>query len=95
MSKTQCLVGIENLKQDEIEKAGMLGMIPRDLWKKMLPAERVVLMRLVSKAVKAVMEQAGEIAATVIVKKDFMRDIEKVTQRLLEMLKWCRIQNLV
>ena len=52
MSKIQCLVGIENLKQDETKKAlalGRLGMLPVDLWKRVLPAERVVLMRSVSK----------------------------------------------
>ena len=40
---------------------------------------------------RAEMERVGELAAIVIVKA---QDIEKVTERLQEMLKWCRIQNL-
>ena len=74
---------------------GKLGMIPVDLWRRVLPAERVLLMRSVCKIARAEMERVGELAAIVIVKVDFMRAIEKVTERLQEMLKWCRIQNLV
>ena len=52
-------------------------------------------MRSACKIAMAEMERVGELAAIVIVKVDFMRAIEKVTERLQEMLKWCRIQNLV
>ena len=41
------------------------------------------------------MERLDELAAIVIVKADVMRDIEKVTGRLKELLKYCHIQNLV
>ena len=87
---------IEGMAAEEGKgRLGKLGMIPVDLWRRVLPAERVVLMRSVCKIARAEMERVGELAAIVIVKVDFMRDIEKVTERLQEMLKWCRIQNLV
>ena len=87
---------IEGMVEEEgKDRLGKLGLIPVDLWQRVVPAERVVLMMSVCKIARAEMERVGELAAIVIVKVDFMRDIEKVTARLQEMLKWCRIQNLV
>ena len=54
---------------------GKLEMIPVDLWRRVLPAERAVLMRSVCKMARAEMERVGELATIVIVKEDFMRDI--------------------
>jgi len=56
---------------------------------------RFVLMTSVCKITRAKMERVSDLAAIVIVKVYFIHDIEKVTERLKEMLTWCRIQNLV
>ena len=48
-------------------------------------------MRSVYKITRAEMEQVVELAAIVIVKLDFIQDVEMVTKRLKKMLKWCRI----
>ena len=53
-------------------RLGKLGMIPVDLWRRVLPAERVVLMRSVCKIARAEMERVGELTAIVIVKVDFI-----------------------
>ena len=87
---------IEGMATEEGKgRLGKLGMILVDLWRRVVNAERVVLMRSVCKIARAEMERVGELAETVIVKMDFMRDTEKLTERLKAMLKWCRIQNLV
>ena len=43
------------------KRLGKLGMIASDLWPRILPAERAVLMRSVSKIVRAEMERVGEL----------------------------------
>ena len=70
-------------------------MIPVDLWPRVLPAERVVLLRSVCKIARAEMERLGELAAIVIVKMDDAQDLEMVTERLKDILKLYRVQNLV
>ena len=57
-------------------------MVPVDLWRRDLPAERVVLMRSVCKIAGAEMERLDDLTAIVIVKVESMRDIQKVTECL-------------
>ena len=74
---------------------GTLGVLPLELWWRAIPAKRVVMLRSVSKTVRAEMERVREAGATVMVKEIFFQDIQGLAKRLLNMQKWCRIQELV
>ena len=79
---------VEGMAAEEDKgRSGKLGVIPLDLWRRVLPAERVVLMMSVCKIARAEMERVGELETIVFVKVGFLKDIETVTERLHEMLK--------
>lgn len=81
--------------EERKDRMGNMGMIPSDLWWRVLSAERAMLMRPVSKIARAELERAGENAAIVIVKKHSIQKTQKLVENLKNMQKWGRIRTLV
>ena len=82
----------------------MLRNIPLELWGKVVPAERAILLSMASRIMRAEMEKLCEIAATVILKKSFShvqndalysQMLQRMLRTLQSMTTWSRIQTLI